>query len=426
MGQLGASAGRRGRVVRSLGTVLRTVGLVLLALLVGCAPQGLDAADAPSEHVSVLARNSTQPNAGPTAAGTTPAPSGTVARRSAVRDVGGRRPAARRRLELTDTITGDISPKSVVASGDGLFLAQNMMYRHTVTAYDGAGRLLATIPDEVDLAAFGIDGYGGTHRGAPVEAAFMPSGDHAYVSNYSMYGPGFAGEGSDVCTPGDGTDHSYVYRIDSATLQIDDVIKVGAVPKYVAVSPDGRWVLVTNWCSYDLSVIDAERGDEVGRVELGAYPRGIAVDPASTAAYVAVMGSTHIAVVDLDDHSVSTIDGVGQGPRDLRMSQDGRFLYATLNAEGTVAKIHRRTGEVRAKADAGEAPRSLAISGDGTALYAVNYHSNTVSKIRTRDMRVVQTVDTNDKPIGVTYDPATRHLWVACYSGSIMIFKDAR
>lgn len=108
------------------------------------------------------------------------------------------------------------------------------------------------------------------------------------------------------------------------------------------------------------------------------------------------------------------------------MSPDGRFLYATLNAEGTVAKIHRRTGEVRAKADAGEAPRSLAISGDGTALYAVNYHSNTVSKIRTRDMRVVQTVDTNDKPIGVTYDPATRHLWVACYSGSIMIFKDAR
>ncbi|MBW3606486.1 MAG: YncE family protein [Actinobacteria bacterium] len=335
-------------------------------------------------------------------------------------------PAAKRRLELTDTITGDISPKSVVASGDGLVLAQNMMYRHTVTAYDRAGRLRATIPDEVDLSAFGVDGYGGTHRGAPVEAAFAPSGDHAYVSNYSMYGPGFGREGSAVCAPGDGTDHSYVYRIDTATVEIDDVVEVGAVPKYVAVSPDGRWVLVTNWCSYDLSVIDTEQGREVRRVDIGAYPRGIAVDPASSTAYVAVMGSTHIAAVDLDDFSVSTIDGVGQGPRDLRMSPDGRFLYATLNAEGTVVKIHRRTGEVRARVSTGQAPRSLAISGDGTALYAVNYHSNTVSKIRTRDMAVVQTVDTHDKPIGITYDAAARKLWVACYSGSIMIFKDTR
>ena len=28
------------------------------------------------------------------------------------------------------------------------------------------------------------------------------------------------------------------------------------VPKYVAVTPDNRYVLVTNWCSFDLSVID--------------------------------------------------------------------------------------------------------------------------------------------------------------------------
>lgn len=56
----------------------------------------------------------------------------------------------------------------------------------------------------------------------------------------------------------------------------------------------------------------------------------------------------------------------------------------------------------------------------------MNYHSNTVSKIRTRDMAVVQTVETNDKPIGIAYDATTRKLWVACYSGSIMIFRDAR
>ena len=41
-----------------------------------------------------------------------------------------------------------------------------------------------------------------------------------------------------------------------APSAIDQVIPVGAVPKYVAVTPDDKTVLVTNWCSWDLSVID--------------------------------------------------------------------------------------------------------------------------------------------------------------------------
>ncbi len=45
-------------------------------------------------------------------------------------------PAAMGRLHLRTTITGRISPKSVVASGSGLVTAQNMMYTHTITVYD--------------------------------------------------------------------------------------------------------------------------------------------------------------------------------------------------------------------------------------------------------------------------------------------------
>ena len=71
-----------------------------------------------------------------------------------------------------------------------------------------------------------------------------------------MYGAGFGPEGLDSCTPASGTDPSFVYRIDMRTKAIDQVIPVGAVPKYVAVTPDDKTVLVTNWCSWDLSVID--------------------------------------------------------------------------------------------------------------------------------------------------------------------------
>jgi DNA-binding beta-propeller fold protein YncE len=124
---------------------------------------------------------------------------------------------------------------------------------------------VATIPDSVDLASFGITGHAGTSRGAPVEAAFTPDHRHLYVTNYSMYGAGFGPEGSDTCVASDHFDDSYVHRIDVASKAIDQVIPVGAVPKYVEVTPNGRYVLVTNRCSYDLTVIDAAAGRAVSR-----------------------------------------------------------------------------------------------------------------------------------------------------------------
>jgi YVTN family beta-propeller protein len=66
----------------------------------------------------------------------------------------------------------------------------------------------------------------------------------------------------------------------------------------------------------------------------------------------------------------------------------------------------------------------MTIAPDGRSLYVVNYESGTVSKIRATDLRVVQTVPTNSHPIGVTYDAGRNRLWVSCYTGSIMVFKD--
>jgi YVTN family beta-propeller protein len=327
-----------------------------------------------------------------------------------------------RRLRPQRTITGDISPKSVVASGDGLFFAQNMMYRHTITVYNRAGRLVRTIDDRVDLADFNLDG--GQVQGAPVEAAFSPDSRYAYVSNYSLYGSGYNNQGADSCSPGSGYDESVVYRIDTETLDIDDVIPVGSVPKYLAVSPDGRRLVVSNWCSYSVSVIDTDTGRVLEEIEVGAYPRGVAIDPASRTAYIAVMGSRHIAALDLRSYRVRTMPDVGTAPRHLVLDPSGRFLYVTLNGDGTVAKVRVRTGEVVARTATGGAPRSMVMAPDGRSLYVVNYESASVSKLRARDLELLQTVPTAPSPIGITYDAERHNLWVACYGGSILIFKD--
>ena len=327
-------------------------------------------------------------------------------------------------LHVVRTVTGDISPKSVVASGRGLVFAQNMMYRHTITVYDRNGDLVKTIPDTVDLASFGVPGHPGTSQGAPVEVAFDPSRRYAYVSNYSMYGSGFGPEGSDSCHPADGYDRSFVYRVDVKSLTIDHVVEVGSVPKYVAVSPDGKYVVVSNWCTFDASIIDVATQTEVKRIPLGPYPRGIVISPDSRTAYVAVMGTHDIARIDLGSFATSWIRGVGAGPRHLVLSPDGTTLYATLNGEGRVAKIDPVDGVVQTKVSTGSNPRSMAISTDGRYLYVVNYESGTMSKIDAATMQTVQSVKTGYHPIGITYDRATGDVWVANYTGSIMIFAN--
>ncbi len=334
-------------------------------------------------------------------------------------------PSSAGAMTLTRTVTGDISPKSVVASGRGLVFAQNMMYRHTITVYDRNGDLQKTIPDTVNLTDFGIPGHPTPVRGAPVEAAFTPDGTHAYVSNYSMYGEGFGPEGSDQCPASNNYDESFLYRIDTTKLAIDAVVPVGKVPKYVAVSPDGRYVLATNWCSYDVSVVDTTTNREVKRIPLGPYPRGIAISPDSRTAYIAVMGTHNIARLDLTTFAVSWIYNVGAGPRHLVLSPDGASLYVTLNAEGKVAKLDPVNGVVQQKIATGSEPRSMTISTDGQSLYVVNYESSSVSKLAASDLHLVQTVQTGYHPIGITYDRTTGAVWVANYGGSIQIFASS-
>jgi YVTN family beta-propeller protein len=335
------------------------------------------------------------------------------------------KPSSRTELVLRRTLGGEISPKSVESSGTGLIFAQNMMYRHSVTVYDSRTLALQkTIPDTVRLADFGYERYSGTHQGAPVEAAFSPDGKYAYVSNYSMYGEGFGPEGNDECTPSSGYDSSFVYRISLETLEIDDAYRVGSVPKVVAVTPDGRFVLVANWCTWDLSVISTKRGREVRRLPMGEYPRGIVVSPKGDAAYVAIMGGDYLVRVDLRTWETSTIP-IGSGPRALEIDRSGRRIYATLNAAGRVARLDLRTGRVKT-VSTGTLPRSLAIADDGKAIYVVNYESGTVSKLRTRDLEVLQTIPACYHPIGITYDAPTRRVWVACYGGSILVYNDRR
>jgi YVTN family beta-propeller protein len=333
--------------------------------------------------------------------------------------------ATNRTLVHKKTIRDGISPKSVVYSGNGLFFAQNMMYRHTVTVYNRDFELVKTIKDQITPADYGFEHYGESkYRGSPVEAAFSHNGTFAWITNYQMYGDSMSSPGCDNCAISQKYDNSFVYKINVNSFEIEQVIEVGSVPKYIATTPDNRYVLVSNWSSGDLSVIDIAKNEEIKRISLGRYPRGIVVDKASKYAYVTLMGSNKIARIDLTDLSKSWFEKIGSTPRHLCLDGDGKFLYATLNSSGKIVKIDVQTGKVVASIRSGSNPRSMVLSSNSAYLYAVNYFSDSVSKIDLNTMKVIERVKTKSKPIGITFDDRTNRVWVACYSGSIMVFEE--
>ena len=328
-------------------------------------------------------------------------------------------------MKLIKTIEGSIAPKSVRTSNDGIISAHNMMYKHSITIYDAKTfELLKTIPDSVSLKDYGFSKSSSVFRGSPVEGTFSPDGKYLYVSNYAMYGPGYKKEGSDTCSPSSGFDKSFIYRINRTNYQIDAIYPVGSVPKVVEVTPDNKYVLVANWCSYTVSVISIVEQKVVKTVSIGRYPRGIAISKDSSKAYVAEMGGSRIHVINLADFSVTYIP-IGSNPRAVVLSPDDSKMYVTMNLSGRVASWDLITNKPGKSVRTGNKARSLALSSDGSELFVVNYLSNTMSKIQTSDMKVLETIKVCPEPIGVTYDNPTKNTWVACYRGQIKIYSNS-
>ena len=196
------------------------ISTAMVTSLPGCDPSP----DTPGASASSSAP-AVPPPMTPAAPSTTMAPRPTAAPRP---------PSVDRHLALVQTITGDISPKSVSASGSGLVSAQNMIYKHTVTVYDRNGKLVSTISDSVRPSDFGIAGRTAVVRGGPVEADYTSDGAYAYASNYSMFGPGYAHPGDDVCGPSSGIDTSFVYRIDMVIDRGWEPVLTRAVTRFKA------------------------------------------------------------------------------------------------------------------------------------------------------------------------------------------------
>jgi DNA-binding beta-propeller fold protein YncE len=146
-------------------------------------------------------------------------------------------------------------------------------------------------------------------------------------------------------------------------------------PQGIAVSPDGRWLLVSEAVNGGrVSILDVEnRFTVIDTLVMapGNLPRGIATSHDNTRAYIAVSGDDNeIWVYDFASATVSSKISIGASPASVAVTPDATRLYITNDPADTVNYYDLDTGHSgEIDLGVGIKPHSLAITPDGFKVY---------------------------------------------------------
>jgi len=196
-------------------------------------------------------------------------------------------------------------------------------------------------------------------------------------------------------------------------------IQVGSDPSRVAVTPDGKYVYVTDHGSGNVDVIDTATNSVVATVPVGAAPYDIAITPDGKHAYVADSGSGNVDVIDTATNTVTATIPVGAQPYGVAITPDGRTAYVSNQGAGTVTPIDTATNAAGTPIPVGSSPHQIAITPDGGTAYVANMGSASVTPISTATNTAGTPIDVPcSGPDAATIDPANSTLYVACFGAA--------
>lgn len=208
-------------------------------------------------------------------------------------------------------------------------------------------------------------------------------------------------------------------------------IKTGKTPKVIARTSDSKYVLVSNWHSNNVSVLQANDsvapyGKVIATIPVAAIPRGIVVDDANNKSYIAIMGGKTISVVDNATWKIERNLKVSSTPRHILMDNKSR-LFVSYNSIGKIACIDPKTGATLFAASTNSQPRTIMFSKNQQYLFVTCYSGNTldVFKINQNSFTKLYSLECKGKPVGVDIyeDDAKLEAWVCNYvGGNLKVF----
>jgi len=211
-----------------------------------------------------------------------------------------------------------------------------------------------------------------------------PDGKYIYVSN---------------------EDTSAVSMIDISAGQVAKSFPVGAEPEGVKITPDARLVYITSEEAGKLYILDPVKGKIIGNIQVGHRPRSIAFMPNGKIAYVNAENDGNVVIVDtVKRKMVGTIPIGTPGqvkPMALLLSADAKTLYVSTGRGQQVFTIDIATNKVLRSVQVGKRPWGIGVSYDGRTLYSANGPSNDVSVVDLATNSVAHRIKVGSSPWGI-------------------------
>ena len=168
------------------------------------------------------------------------------------------------------------------------------------------------------------------------------------------------------------------------TLELLDSLELPAYgsalgnPQGIAISPDGRWLLLSEAAPGGrVTVVDIEDDLRVANtltMPAGSTPRGLAVHPNGRYAYIAVSGSVNnIQVYDLFAGVLEAPIEIGDDPVAVGLTPDGERLLIVNAAGASLVSYLFDSGTAETHAfNPGSEPRALAVTPDGSKVFVTS------------------------------------------------------
>jgi YVTN family beta-propeller protein len=246
----------------------------------------------------------------------------------------------------TITLNANLNPELIQISPDG-----SMAWVGEAALYNTVSPVITVIQTSTNQVVGSITLLAKASPGAMV---FSPDGTRAYVAANS----------------------STVDIVNVATMKAVSSMESLGGPGGLAISPDGKTLLVTNSGSSQVAAIAQASGHALANIPVGAMDYGnqlyseyggAAVSADGTRAYVTNYSSANVAVIDTASKKVVTTVPTGATPVGVVVSLDGSKAYVANSGYNSVTVIDTATFATKQiHMPKNTVPSSIAISPDGT------------------------------------------------------------
>lgn len=208
-----------------------------------------------------------------------------------------------------------------------------------------------------------------------------------------------------------------VYDVQSRTHLKTIDIAPHSRPHGITYLQDGRHVVATTEGSEDIVIVDVGEAKVVQSIDTkqrGSHMLALTAD--ESWAFVSNLGSGTVSVLDLESGKKIKDLRSGVGAEGLAISPDGKELWVGNREEDTVAIFDTQTLDLMAKIEVGNFPIRVAISPDGKRVVTSNFVGGDLTVLNRETRQIEKTIKFNGdetRPVTILFHPDGAHLFAA-------------